>query len=97
MEKRQEFLQNDAVKPSLWGSQAERKRWVKYMVYYKTPLLRRAHWYFLYRYFLRLGFLDGREGLVFHFLQGYWYRFLVDAKLLEHEKNGTVPGKLESL
>ena len=37
----------------------------------------------LVRYFLRLGFLDGKEGLVFHFLQGFWYRFLVDSVLYE--------------
>lgn len=74
------------MKPKLFGGQAERKRWLKYMIYYRTPLMRRAHWYFLYRYILRLGFLDGPEGLAFHFLQGYWYRFLVDAKIYEHEK-----------
>ncbi len=87
------------MKPKLFGGQAERKRWLKYMVYYRTPLMRRAHWYFLYRYIFRLGFLDGPEGLAFHFLQGYWYRFLVDAKIYEHEKlHGTVKksGALEA-
>ena len=39
--------------------------------------------YFLYRYIVRLGFLDGRAGLVFHVLQGFWFRFLVDALILE--------------
>jgi len=96
LEKRQELMAETAVKPSLFGGQAERKRWVKYMVYYKTPLLRRAHWYFLYRYFLKFGFLDGREGLIFHFLQGYWYRFLVDAKIMEYEKMGN-KSELKSL
>ena len=86
-----------AVKPNFWGSQAERKRWLKYMVYYKTPLMRRAHWYFLYRYILRGGFLDGPEGLAFHFLQGYWYRFLVDAKILEAKKRGSVEIELRDL
>ena len=28
-------------------------------------------------------FLDGKPGLVWHFLQGGWYRFLVDAKIYE--------------
>ena len=37
--------------------------------------------YFLYRYVLLLGFLDGRQGFLFHFLQAYWYRVLVDAHL----------------
>ncbi|GAB4300412.1 MAG: hypothetical protein Fur0025_40060 [Oscillatoriaceae cyanobacterium] len=35
------------------------------------------------RYTIGLGFLDGKEGLIFHFLQGFWYRFLVDAKIYE--------------
>ena len=41
----------------------------------------RALAYFLYRYVLRLGFLDGKEGTAFHLLQGFWYRYLVDLKL----------------
>ncbi len=49
--------------------------------YYKFPPFCRAFLYFIYRYFLCLGFLDGKEGLIFHFLQGCWYRFLVDAKI----------------
>jgi len=77
---------NDNIKPSLFGSHANRKRWLKYRAFYKTPLMIRAHWYFIYRYILRLGFLDGKEGLIFHFLQGYWYRFLVDAKIFELKK-----------
>lgn len=55
--------------------------------YYRWPILWRALFYFVYRYFFRLGFLDGREGLIFHFLQGGWYRFLVDAKI-EEKKRG---------
>ncbi|MGD9920668.1 MAG: glycosyltransferase family 2 protein [Pseudorhodoplanes sp.] len=46
-----------------------------------APLL-----YFVYRYIVRLGFLDGREGYLYHFLQGYWYRTLVATKLLEFER-----------
>lgn len=64
------------------------KRFVKNYGYYSLPKFLRAHIYFLYRYFIRLGFLDGREGLIYTFLQAYWYRFLVDAKLYECEKNG---------
>ncbi len=85
------------VKPRLFGGQAERRRWLKNMVYYRTPLMRRAHWYFLYRYILRGGFLDGKEGLMFHFLQGYWYRFLVDAKIFEAQKRGSCPEVFEDL
>ncbi|MEM3265838.1 MAG: glycosyltransferase family 2 protein, partial [Thermoplasmata archaeon] len=50
------------------------------------PLFVRPFLYFIYRYFIKLGFLDGKEGLIFHFLQGFWYRFLVDAKIYEIEK-----------
>jgi hypothetical protein len=39
----------------------------------------------MYRYFIKLGFLDGKEGLIFHFLQGFWFRFLVDAKIFEED------------
>lgn len=55
----------------------------KKQVYRRLPLFWRAAFYFAYRYILRLGFLDGREGFLWHFLQGWWYRTLVDAKLLE--------------
>lgn len=85
LEKQKQLEENDVIRPRLFGSQAERKRWIKYMFYYKTPLMRRAHWYFIYRYIIRLGFLDGKPGLIYHFLQGYWYRFLVDAKLYEYQ------------
>lgn len=52
-------------------------------LYARSPAGVRALAYFLWRYLVRLGFLDGREGLAFHVLQGFWYRFLVDAKLRE--------------
>ena len=50
------------------------------------PLFIRAHLYYIYRYYIRLGFLDGKEGKIFCFLQAYWYRFLVDAKIYENDK-----------
>lgn len=70
------------------SGQAKMKRIVKNSGYYKLPKFWRAHVYFIYRYYLKLGFLDGPEGRIFHFLQAYWYRFLVDAKLYQCEKNG---------
>lgn len=51
--------------------------------YARLPLFWRCAAYFVYRYFLRLGFLDGREGFLWHFLQGWWYRTLADAKVYE--------------
>ena len=53
--------------------------------YLKLPLFLRAFVYFCYRYFIKLGFLDGRNGLIWHVLQGFWYQFLVDAKIFQVE------------
>lgn len=77
-----------SIKASLLASQDRRRRWLKTNLYARAPLFLRAFLYFFYRYFLRLGFLDGKEGLIFHFLQGCWYRFLVDAKIYEARKFG---------
>jgi glycosyltransferase involved in cell wall biosynthesis len=71
------------VAPAGLARQARRTRWMKANVYARLPLGWRAALYFLYRYILRGGFLDGWPGLVFHVLQGFWYRFLVDVKVLE--------------
>lgn len=71
------------------SGQAKVKRIVKNGGYYNLPKFFRAHLYYMYRYYIKLGFLDGPEGKIFHFLQAYWYRFLVDAKLYECEKKGT--------
>ena len=54
--------------------------------YYRLPRFFRAFLYFFVRYFVFLGFLDGRRGFIWLTLQAYWYRFLVDAKLYEMDK-----------
>jgi hypothetical protein len=66
--------------------QARTTRRLKNEFYSRLPVGSRAFAYFIYRYLLRLGFLDGWPGLAFHFLQGCWYRFLVDAKVVEVER-----------
>ncbi len=76
------FRKYDSVRPNLFGTQEERKRWLK-MKYASMPLFLRPVLYFTMRYFLKAGFLDGKPGLVWHSLQGGWYRFLVDAKIYE--------------
>ena len=83
------------VTPRLFGAQEERKRYLKEK-YATLPLFTRPIIYFLFRYVIQFGFLDGRKGFVWHFLQGLWYRFLVDAKLMEvynkagHDKNAII-------
>jgi glycosyltransferase involved in cell wall biosynthesis len=54
--------------------------------YYKAPLFLRAFLLFVYRYVFKLGFLNGKEGLIFYVLQTLWFRFLIDAKLYERRK-----------
>lgn len=71
------------VEAKVGGNPIEKRRWLKNNVFQKTPLFLRSFLYFNYRYFLCLGFLDGKAGLVCHFLQGFWFRFLVDATIFE--------------
>ncbi|WP_245247701.1 glycosyltransferase family 2 protein [Tianweitania sediminis] len=63
--------------------QAGWKRVIKNRVFGRMPLYLRGTVYFLFRFFLLLGFLDGRQGFLFHFLQGWWNWMLVDAKIDE--------------
>ncbi len=77
------FMPHDTVASLRGGQQAGVKRWLKERVYARLPGGFRALAYFIYRYVIRLGFLDGRAGTAFHFLQGFWYRYLVDAKVAE--------------
>lgn len=76
----------NGVQPKLFGNDAERKRWLK-LRYARMPLYVRPFLYFFVRYILKLGFLDGKRGFTWYVLQGFWYRFLVDAKVYEIKKN----------
>ncbi len=69
----------------LFGDARERTRYLKY-AYYRLPIAMRAMSYFVYRYFLRLGFLDGKPGFYFAFFQALWFRMLVDAKMYERKQ-----------
>jgi glycosyltransferase involved in cell wall biosynthesis len=68
----------------LTGSAVERKRWIRQHIWnpFMPPLIR-PFIYFFYRYFILLGFLDGKTGFIYHFLQGLWFPFLTDAKYME--------------
>ncbi|MBS9903570.1 glycosyltransferase family 2 protein [Vibrio alginolyticus] len=76
------FKRYDEIEPNLFGTQEQRKRKLKH-IYARMPLFLRPFIYFIFRYFVKFGFLDGKHGLIWHFLQGFWYRFLVDAKIKE--------------
>ena len=77
------FMPHETVADLRSGQQAGVKRWLKEHIYARLPGGLRAFVYFVYRYVIRLGFLDGKEGTAFHVLQGFWYRYLVDMKLHE--------------
>lgn len=67
-------------------SELDFKTWFKMKFYYRFPMGVRSHIYYIYRYYIKMGFLDGKEGKIYAFLQAYWYRYLVDAKIYECEK-----------
>lgn len=73
----------DAIDIGQLNQHVRRKRILRARLYAPAPLFLRAFGYFLYRYFLGLGFLDGRAGFMFHFFQGLWNFFLVDVKIYE--------------
>lgn len=79
------FNNTENAKPD----QLDVKSWLKMNLYYKLPMGWRAHLYYIWRYYILLGFLDGKEGAIYAFLQAYWYRYLVDAKIYECKKMGT--------
>jgi len=87
------FLDYESIPSKLLGTQEQRKRWIKEKIYANMPLFVRPFLYFVYRYIIKLGFLDGREALIWHVLQGFWYRFLIDAKIYEIQKRARSEGK----
>ena len=68
----------------LLGTAPQRKRWIREHIWNPLmPPLIRPFLYFIYRYIFKLGFLDGKEGFIFHFLHALWFHFLIDVKYLE--------------
>ncbi|AYQ30769.1 glycosyltransferase family 2 protein [Runella sp. SP2] len=75
------------VKESILGNDIERKRFLKNNLYYKFPVLWRAFFLFLYRYVFMLGFLDGKVGFIYHFLQCFWFRVTIDSIFIQFNEN----------
>jgi hypothetical protein len=65
------------TRPEVFGNPDQRVLWLK-EYWYRLPLYARPFFYFFYRYFIKLGFLDGKQGFIFHFMQAFWFRLLVD-------------------
>src|SRR6202011_228890 len=58
------------IQPRLFGNPDQRTFWLK-RLWYRFPRYARPAVYFIYRYVIRMGFLDGKEGFIFHFLQAF--------------------------
>jgi glycosyltransferase involved in cell wall biosynthesis len=77
---------DEALNAASASRQAGTRRWLKERVYNRLPLWAGPLLYFLYRYVIQLGFLDGRTGTIYHVLQGFWYRYLVACKVYEYDR-----------
>jgi len=79
---RMQNMRQQTIKPSLFGSPDERTAWLK-QLWWQLPRYARPLLYFMYRMIFQLGILEGRIGVIFHFLQGFWFRLIVDVKIDE--------------
>lgn len=77
------LIQQDSAEYNFFASQYERKRWIRSNIWNKLPPMFRPFAYFVYRYFIQLGFLDGKKAFMYHFIDSFFYRALIDFKYLE--------------
>ncbi len=84
---RMQALRVQTLNPSLFGNPDERRAYLK-RIWWRLPRYVRPVLYFHYRLIFQLGFLDGKTGILFHFLQAFWFRLIVDVKIEELLKNG---------
>lgn len=80
-------LRSQTIRPNFFGNPDERTAWLK-SIWWTLPLGLRPFIYFFYRMVFQLGILDGGRGILFHFLQGFWFRLIVDVKIKEKMRNG---------
>lgn len=78
-------LRTQTLQPNIFGSPDQKKAFLK-SIWWKMPLYVRPFIYFFHRYVIQLGILDGKQGFVFHFLQAFWFRLIVDIKIDEIKK-----------
>jgi hypothetical protein len=81
-----QFNTETLINPNFWGKQPERTAWIRKFIWNKImPPLLRPFIYFFYRYFFRLGFMDGKIGFIYHFMQGLVFLLIIDIKFLENK------------
>ena len=78
-------LRSQTLKPNIWGNPDEKKAWLK-RLWWKLPLGLRPYLYYGYRMVFQFGILDNKTARKFHYLQGLWFRKLVDRKILALRK-----------
>ncbi len=83
-------LREKKIDAKLFGDPNQRTAYFK-NIWYKLPRYFRPFLYFLYRMIFQLGFFDGKTGILFHFLQGFWFRLIVDMKIEEQLKAKAKP------
>lgn len=83
-------IRSQTNKRNLFGPPDERMAFLK-SIWWKLPLGWRPFFYFFYRMILQLGILDGKTGIMFHFLQGFWFRTIVDIKIDEIKRKIVQP------
>lgn len=66
-----------AIRPRLLGSPDERTAFLR-GIWFMLPLYVRSIAYFFFRFLIQRGFLDGKQGMLFHFMHALWYRLLID-------------------
>ena len=82
-----DFFKKNMSNNSNLDNLSKKKNKLKNGFYYKLPLFLRSKLYYWYRLYIKMAWLDGKEGKIFAFLQSYWYRYLVDVKIYEMRKN----------
>ena len=61
--------------------------WIRRYIWNNLPLPFRAPGYFMYRYFVKFGFMDGIPGLVYCLLHAFLYQSMIDVKIVERLRN----------
>jgi glycosyltransferase involved in cell wall biosynthesis len=80
--RRREGFQWDLT-PKFFGGTHDQRTLAKKLMFYRAPLYMRSVLYFMYRYVALGGFLDGKEGAIFHFFQSLWYPIAWDIRVEE--------------
>ncbi len=82
LEAREALSSRKTANVSFKGTPIQKRGWRRYNIYYRLPIFLRVLAYFIYRFIIRLGFLDGMRGWEFHFWHGFWFRMLIDYRIL---------------